>query len=567
MNFCKVYPLPNYTKIYGKKYEEFKKRIVAAFESTILFRNTAIIHADQMGENVLYNYRDIVNQYSINQIKEHFEKVENIEDIPLIIVSAGPSLDKNIEDIKLANGNVFILAVDTALRPLLRHGIKPDLVITVDRKKDAMLFAHTDFENLPLMVCVTANRKIWSMHKGKRFYFADSDNYPSVMYKKFKNEELYATQSGGSVANNAFSAAIVMGFKKIIMIGQDLSYPNNVIHANDSYGVGADENINNKGLYYVEDIYGGKVLTEANMDCYRKWFEQQIVLHPELEVIDATEGGAKINGTKIMTLSEAIDEYCHVGVDFTKIIDEIPQMFDENEKEEFNKEIDSIPDKLETFRKRIEKGKRDYDRMDMLNRRNKVNTKEFRTLVEKVGKLSEDIQSDPAMGLASIYNQLDEYEVLGNVFDNKESVSEDVSDVVKSGIKMLDSYIKAIDKLEGEIQRTSVVEAEEINKEIDEFIEGINALKNASVEEADTSKINEKLKDFYRLFTNVMSDIDLYESNINLDLSVEKDKLYNILYNVEKMDEYKNYEKIMDLDIDEISIIKEKFLRKEDENV
>jgi hypothetical protein len=171
------------------------------------------------------------------------------------------------------------------------------------------------------------------------------------------------------------------------------------------------------------------------------------------------------------------------------------------------------------------------------------------------------------MGLASIYNQLDEYEVLGNVFDNKESVSEDVSDVVKSGIKMLDSYIKAIDKLEGEIQRTSVVEAEEINKEIDEFIEGINALKNASVEEADTSKINEKLKDFYRLFTNVMSDIDLYESNINLDLSVEKDKLYNILYNVEKMDEYKNYEKIMDLDIDEISIIKEKFLRKEDENV
>jgi hypothetical protein len=50
-------------------------------------------------------------------------------------------------------------------------------------------------------------------------------------------------------------------------------------------------------------------------------------------------------------------------------------------------------------------------------------------------------------------------------------------------------------------------------------------------------------------------------------LSVEKDKLYNILYNVEKMDEYKNYEKIMDLDIDEISIIKEKFLRKEDENV
>lgn len=54
------------------------------------------------------------------------------------------------------------------------------------------------------------------------------------------------------------------------------------------------------------------------MDLYRKWFESQIVRYPRLDVIDATEGGAKIEGSEIMTLKEAIERECKTDIDFEK---------------------------------------------------------------------------------------------------------------------------------------------------------------------------------------------------------------------------------------------------------
>lgn len=43
----------------------------------------------------------------------------------------------------------------------------------------------------------------------------------------------------------------------------------------------------------MEDIYGGKIYTENNMNAYRKWFEGTISRYTDIEFIDATEGGAK----------------------------------------------------------------------------------------------------------------------------------------------------------------------------------------------------------------------------------------------------------------------------------
>ena len=42
-----------------------------------------------------------------------------------ILVAAGPSLNKNIQMLKKAKNRLFILAVDTAVKPLIKAGIKP----------------------------------------------------------------------------------------------------------------------------------------------------------------------------------------------------------------------------------------------------------------------------------------------------------------------------------------------------------------------------------------------------------------------------------------------------------
>lgn len=51
-----------------------------------------------------------------------------------IVVAAGPSLNKNINELKKAKGKSLIIAVDTALKPLLRAGIVPDMFLLLMHK-------------------------------------------------------------------------------------------------------------------------------------------------------------------------------------------------------------------------------------------------------------------------------------------------------------------------------------------------------------------------------------------------------------------------------------------------
>ena len=52
--------------------------------------------------------------------------------VPAMIVAAGPSLNRNIEDLKAVEGRALIVAVDTAVRPLLTAGVQPHLAVSVD---------------------------------------------------------------------------------------------------------------------------------------------------------------------------------------------------------------------------------------------------------------------------------------------------------------------------------------------------------------------------------------------------------------------------------------------------
>ena len=57
------------------------------------------------------------------------------KDVPAIIVSAGPSLDKNLAEMinyKDKLKDYFIIAGNRTLKTLINNNIKPDLLVTVD---------------------------------------------------------------------------------------------------------------------------------------------------------------------------------------------------------------------------------------------------------------------------------------------------------------------------------------------------------------------------------------------------------------------------------------------------
>ena len=130
---------------------------------------------------------------------------------------------------------------------------------------------------------------------------------------------------GGSVATDAFTVAEIIGTKRIVLIGQDLAYAGEYTHANGVANHVYDE-IN--GVVEVEDIYGNMIKSRGDWVDMLDWFKSEIaMLNGKIDVIDATEGGAKIQGTRIMKLSEVIDNYCTGQFDFDMLLKSMPATF------------------------------------------------------------------------------------------------------------------------------------------------------------------------------------------------------------------------------------------------
>ncbi|GEM_PF-6524577 len=61
------------------------------------------------------------------------------------------------------------------------------------------------------------------------------------------------------------------------------------------------------GLLPIQSVEGGIVYTTRVLNMYKEWIEKRIAKACDVEVIDATEGGAFIKGTTICTLKEIIE--------------------------------------------------------------------------------------------------------------------------------------------------------------------------------------------------------------------------------------------------------------------
>ena len=82
-------------------------------------KNTDIAFNGEHIENFWHNILDLIDQYGVKDLIKNIEN-ENKEGYPAFIVSAGPSLDKNIDMLKAVKGRGMIMAVDTAIKPLLK---------------------------------------------------------------------------------------------------------------------------------------------------------------------------------------------------------------------------------------------------------------------------------------------------------------------------------------------------------------------------------------------------------------------------------------------------------------
>ena len=229
------------------------------------------------------------------------------KDVPMVIVSAGPSLNKNKHFLKYIKGKFLIVAVGSALKPLMAIGVKPDYMCIID-PKPSIYKQFEGYENIdvPLIFLDTASAKAVTLYQGPK--------YKATKNIKNTSHESYVIDTGGSVATAVLDIGIKFGCNPIIFTGQDLAYTNNEHHADAKmYNPNRSEKIIE--LPNMRKVMGqnGELLnTTLGLLSYKYWIENKIKDHTEIMFFNATEGGAAIDGAKHSTLMATVEHIYNI---------------------------------------------------------------------------------------------------------------------------------------------------------------------------------------------------------------------------------------------------------------
>ena len=201
--------------------------------------------------------------------------------------------------------------------------------------------------------------------------------------------------TGGSVANTAYSLGINMGSEIIILIGQDLALTGNKTHADGTFQDKMEEiDVKNSDYFEVDAVGGGKVLTRSDFKLYLDWFETRIKEWKNITTIDATEGGALIHGSKVMTLKSAIKKYCKKEFNVKWHIDHSEKLFDGENKEIAVKFIEGIPKKLNEVEKKAKEGLRYYEKLESMGKKSNINDNQVLKLYKRIKKINHYMEQD-----------------------------------------------------------------------------------------------------------------------------------------------------------------------------
>jgi hypothetical protein len=265
-----------------------------------------------------YKFKDCLADYS---------------NIPAILVSAGPSLRNQCEFIKENRDKVFLLACDTALKVLLKFGIIPDGVMTLDAQTHSYFhFLGEDLSEIPIFAdFVTAPALLRNFNFKSIIHSLTAKFQVDASGRPFREitaggeivEEKLGTigevQSGGSVATSAFDILRQMGFSPIYLTGQDLAYTGREIHSTGTHHNEKwltlinrkkslekinEEIVRKRETRYVKACDDGNVLTDYVLGIYKHWFEESAKT-TSLEIYNISNKGSYIENLKNIKLDDA----------------------------------------------------------------------------------------------------------------------------------------------------------------------------------------------------------------------------------------------------------------------
>ncbi len=247
-----------------------------------------------------------------------FPGIEGLEKafvgIPALVLAAGPSLDALLPFLGELRQRCLLVAVDTALRSLLRAGHEPDFLVVVDPQY--WNWRHIADLEAP-SACLVSEPAVFppALRRRQRAIFLAESLFPLGRILAGSGRGLLG--AGGSVATSAWDLARHLGASTIFMAGLDLGYPGGHTHAKASlfeqralasgsrllpgataqaaalFGAPGD---------FVPANDGGLVFSDQRMALYAWWFEARLARREGAATKTLSAGGRAIPGMGLVSV-------------------------------------------------------------------------------------------------------------------------------------------------------------------------------------------------------------------------------------------------------------------------
>lgn len=338
-------------------YESFEERLERLLKVKLGDFSTRMKFEELWFINILKN---IPNLKTTSLASSLLYKNHNV---PVLIISAGPSLRQSLTAIKKLLPYCFTIAVDTALLPLYEAGITPDFIYSLDSQvhnlNDFALIDRSYLAETHLIYDMVVNPYLadyFRQCRGKAS--GPSDFMVNTAHLEFdyngnsfliKNElvnwlettggfRLGDVETGGSVATSAFHFAYLFGGSPIILTGQDLAYSFLTSHSPSSSHYYRIQRSNNRvkplqstfmqilrarRFFKTEPLYQNDprtidVYTDFVLNNFKGWFEESAhnikSFQPGIKLINSTMAGQSINQFEKTSLEEVHRQFCKNNV-------------------------------------------------------------------------------------------------------------------------------------------------------------------------------------------------------------------------------------------------------------
>ena len=305
-SYAKTYNLHIHTPFY----ENFREDIVRINKDfTKAISQMVVAHGNSIDDTLIgikhhiEHIPEMVTNYCYTDL---IKKRHGLMDTA-IIVSTGPSLDKQLETLKKFAPYFTVISLDASYPILLKHGIKPDYVTSIERVEATSSFFKNKNkkidEDIYFIVASLTHKQTVDNILPRRLTLTMRPQQSEMAFNMPKYGYL---GFGHSTANQAYQLAYALGHKNIILIGQDLAFaPDGKSHASGHAFAQADE-------YLYVEAYGGEgeVRTTYIWDKFKNQFEKDIeqAKNEQITTYNCTEGGARIQGSIERPFLETAEE-------------------------------------------------------------------------------------------------------------------------------------------------------------------------------------------------------------------------------------------------------------------